>query len=102
VDSIKKDLTIHGTQSAVGSSRQPLITYYERGGYIYLPKAYGISLAKRERLTFSRIDSAGDSIDVTFSGKLRANQVGVVHVLQLYYVRPSTENSYTGTLVVSG
>jgi len=60
VDSIKKDLTIHGTQSAVGSSRQPLITYYERGGYIYLPKAYGISLAKRERLTFSRIDSSDE------------------------------------------
>lgn len=78
LDSIKTDLTIHGTRNAVGSSRQPLVTYYERGGYIYLPKAYGMLLAKRERLTFSRIDNAGDPINVTFRGKLRANQVRVV------------------------
>lgn len=79
IAAIKADLTIRGKKNSEFGSRDPLVTYYERGDYIYVPKMYGIELAKHKGYTFSRIDEAGEQINVTFTGKLRDNQVQAVH-----------------------
>lgn len=72
---MKAELTIRGTSISDFGSREPLITYREQGDYIYVPKAFGLNFAKEHAYTFSRIDHTGDTINVSFAGKLRDNQV---------------------------
>ena len=72
---MKAELTIQGTKIPDFGSREPLITYRERGDYLYVPKAFGLGLIKRNGYTFSRIDHPGEEINVSFAGKLRDNQV---------------------------
>ena len=78
IDAVKADLTIQGNKTFEFGSRDPLVTYFESGDYIYVPKVYGIELAKDKGYAFSRIDTAGEKINVTFTGKLRDNQVRAV------------------------
>lgn len=75
---IKAELTIRGSNTSEFGSRDPLVTYHESGDYIYVPKTYGIELAKVKGYKFSRIDAHGENINVTFTGKLRDNQVRAV------------------------
>lgn len=75
IAALKADLTIKGKKTSDFVSRKPLVTYRERGGYIYVPKAYGIALAKDKRYAFARIDHPGKKIEVSFTGRLRDNQV---------------------------
>lgn len=72
---MKAELTVQGVKTSDFGSRQPLITYKERGDYIYVPKAFGLHFARRNEYTFSRIDHPGEEINVCFAGKLRDNQV---------------------------
>lgn len=78
IAAMKAELTIQGTKVADFGTRDPLVTYYERGDFIYVPKMYGICLAKDKGYKFTRIDHPGQEIDVAFSGKLRDSQRQVV------------------------
>lgn len=77
-ESMKHDLTIEGKKNSEFGSREALVTYSECDKYIFVPKVYGMSLLKEKGFPFLRIDHPGQKIDVSFSGKLRENQVAVV------------------------
>lgn len=78
ISEMKRELTIEGTKLSDYGSRDPLVCYSESVDHILVPKMYGAKLIKRKAYDFTRRDHAGESIRVSFSGRLRDAQVAAV------------------------
>jgi superfamily II DNA or RNA helicase len=73
--SIIKDLTLKDTRPSEYATREPFICYKELGDNFIVPKMYGTKIIRDKNLPMVDIQPPGESVEISFSGSLRAPQV---------------------------
>ena len=79
IETIKKQLIIEGKQNDIFCSREPMILYKELQDSYIIPAIFGMKYIKENNLEYKDLRSNGESIDVSFDGNLRENQISVVN-----------------------
>jgi len=79
IETIKKQLIIEGKQNDIFCNREPMILYKELEDSYIIPAIFGMKYIKENNLEYQDLRSNGESIDVSFDGTLRENQISVVN-----------------------
>ena len=75
---VLKDLVISDTRDSDFESRQDLVCFEETEEFYKVPFIYGRNFVLQNNLPSKTVIHKGDKIDVSFSGKLREQQIPVV------------------------
>jgi len=97
-DKIVKDLIINDQRENPFGKRDPLICYKELPGSYIVPLQYGMKYIKDNGLESEDRRVDGDSIEVSFKGSLRDNQIPVVNETMKVLLKDegATMNLYCG------
>ena len=79
IETIKTQLIIEGKKNDIFLNREPMILYKELKNYYIVPAIFGMKYIKENNLKYQDLRSNGESIDVSFIGSLRENQISVVN-----------------------
>ena len=79
IETIKKQLIIEGKQNDIFCNREPMTLYKELQDSYIIPAIFGMKYIKENNLEYKDLRSNGESIDVSFNGSLRENQISVVN-----------------------
>ena len=79
IETIKTQLIIEGKKNDIFLNREPMILYKELKNYYIVPAIFGMKYIKENNLKYQDLRSNGESIDVSFDGSLRENQISVVN-----------------------
>lgn len=77
-ETIESELIVRGKENDVFCNRQPMVMYEETKKHYIVPVIFGLTYIKKHNLEYKDIRLPGDSINVSFIGSLRENQIPVV------------------------
>lgn len=77
-ETIESELIVRGKENDVFCNREPMVMYEETKNHYIVPVIFGLTYIKKHNLEFKDIRLPGDSINVSFIGSLRENQIPVV------------------------